>query len=287
MMVIDVQGLAYTYQGADAPALRGLSFHVSPGEIFGFLGPSGAGKSTTQRILSGLLRDFEGQATVLGRDLRRWQADDYEQIGVSFESPNHFARLTARENLAYFAALYQRTTHDPLHLLSLVGLEDAADTQVGHLSKGMKNRLTVARALLHDPPLLFLDEPTAGLDPANVQRIMALIREQQSRGKTIFLTTHDMSVAAALCHRVAFLVDGEINLIASPRELRLRYGRPTVRVDYRDNGLIASREFQLAGLGHNGAFLNLLRSQVVETMHTQEATLDEIFVELTGRELLA
>jgi fluoroquinolone transport system ATP-binding protein len=286
-MIIDVHGLAYTYQGADGPALRGLTFQVSPGEIFGFLGPSGAGKSTTQRILSGLLRDFEGQATVLGRDLRHWQADDYEQIGVSFESPNHFARLTARENLAYFAALYQRAIHDPLRLLALVGLEDAADTQVGHLSKGMKNRLTLARALLHDPPLLFLDEPTAGLDPANVQRIMSLIRKQQAGGKTIFLTTHDMGVAAALCHRVAFLVDGEIKLIASPRELELRYGRPTVRVDYRDNGLINSREFQLAGLGHNDAFLSLLRNQSVETMHTQEATLDEIFVEVTGRELLA
>lgn len=284
-MIIDVENLAYTYHGASEPALRGVTFQVAPGEIFGFLGPSGAGKSTTQRILTGLLHDFEGQATVLGHDLRQWQPDDYEQIGVSFEFPNHYARLTARENLAYFATLYSRPVRDPLQLLALVGLAEDGDTLVGQFSKGMKNRLTVARALLHDPALLFLDEPTAGLDPTNARRITQLVREQQTAGKTIFLTTHDMRVATELCQRVAFLVDGEIKLIASPRELRLRYGRATVRVDYRDNGMLDSREFPLAELGHNEAFLWLLRSHAVETMHTQEATLDDIFVEVTGQAL--
>ena len=284
-MIIDVRQLGYTYHGAGKPALRRITFQVARGEIFGFLGPSGAGKSTTQRILTGLLRDFEGQATVLGRDLRQWQADDYEEIGVSFEFPNHYSRLTARENLAYFAALYRQPTRDPLQLLALVGLQQEADMLVGHFSKGMKNRLTVARALLHDPALLFLDEPTAGLDPANARRLTALIRSQQEAGKTIFLTTHDMAVAEALCQRVAFLVDGEIKLIAAPRQLKLRYGRRTVRVDYRANGLVHSDEFPLAGLESNEVFLALLRSQSVETMHTQEATLDDIFVEVTGREL--
>lgn len=284
-MVIDVQELGYTYHAAARPALRDVTFQVASGEIFGFLGPSGAGKSTTQRILAGLLRDFEGQATVLGRDLRQWRPDDYEQIGVSFEFPNHYSRLTARENLAYFSTLYRQPTRDPLSLLALVGLEEDADTLVGHFSKGMKNRLTVARALLHDPTLLFLDEPTAGLDPANARRITALIGDLQRSGKTIFLTTHDMAVAAALCHRVAFLVDGEIKAIAAPRELELRYGRPTVRVDFRANGQLDSREFPLGGLADNDAFLALLRTQAVETMHTQEASLDDIFVEVTGRAL--
>jgi fluoroquinolone transport system ATP-binding protein len=284
-MIIDVEALGYTYHGANHPALRGLTFQVARGEIFGFLGPSGVGKSTTQRILTALLPDFEGQATVLGRDLRRWQPDDYEQIGVSFELPNHFTRLTARENLAYFATLYQRPTRDPLRLLTLVSLDGDADTPVEQYSKGMKNRLTVARALLHDPALLFLDEPTAGLDPANARCMTALIRGQQQAGKSVFLTTHDMGVATALCDRVAFLVDGEIKLIAAPRELRLRYGRPSVRVDYLANGILDSREFPLSGLGHNEAYLELLRRHMVETMHTQEATLDDIFMEVTGKEL--
>lgn len=284
-MIIDVHNLNYTYHSAGAPALRGLTFQVGHGEIFGFLGPSGAGKSTTQRILTGLLRDYEGSATVLGRDLRQWRADDYEKIGVSFEFPNHFSRLTARENLSYFATLYSGPTRDAEQLLSLVGLEGEADTPVGYFSKGMKNRLTVARALLHDPALLFLDEPTAGLDPANARRVTTLIRRQQEAGKTIFLTTHDMTVVDALCDRVAFLVDGEIKLIAAPRELKLQYGKRTVRVDYRANGSRASEEFALPELGTNEAFLALLRDKTIETIHTQEASLDDIFIDVTGREL--
>lgn len=284
-MIIDVRNLSYTYHGAGVRALQGLSFQVSRGEIFGFLGPSGAGKSTTQRILTGLLGDYEGWARVLGRDLRNWRADDYEQIGVSFEFPNHFSRLTARENLTYFATLYSGPTSDLEQLLALVGLQGEADVPVGYFSKGMKNRLTVARALLHDPALLFLDEPTAGLDPANARRVTALIRRQQEAGKTIFLTTHDMAVADALCDRVAFLVDGEIKLIAAPRELKLRYGKRTVRVDYRANGRLDSKEFSLPELGSNETFLALLCSQSVETIHTQEASLDDIFIDVTGREL--
>lgn len=284
-MIIDVHNLSYTYHDAAKPALQGLNFQVAPGEIFGFLGPSGAGKSTTQRILTGLLRDYEGAATVLGRDLRNWRADDYERIGVSFEFPNHFSRLTARENLAYFATLYSKATLDPDYLLSLVGLESDADEAVGYFSKGMKNRLTVARALLHDPALLFLDEPTTGLDPANARRVTTLIRRQQEAGKTIFLTTHNMAVVDALCDRVAFLVDGEIKLIAAPRELKLRYGKRTVRVDYRANGRLHSKDFALPELGKNESFLALLRGDGVETIHTQEASLDDIFIEVTGREL--
>lgn len=284
-MIIDVRNLSYTYHGAIDPALQRLDFQVMKGEIFGFLGPSGAGKSTTQRILTGLLRDYKGSATVMGRDMREWRADDYEQIGVSFEFPNHYSRLTARENLAYFATLYSGATGDVEQLLALVNLQADADTVVGYYSKGMKNRLTVARALLHDPPLLFLDEPTAGLDPANARRVTALIRQQQEAGKTIFLTTHDMAVADALCDRVAFLVDGEIKLIAAPRELKLRYGKRTVRVDYRANGRLDSTEFSLPELGTNETFLALLRSQSVETIHTQEASLDDIFIDVTGQEL--
>lgn len=284
-MIIDVCDLSYTYHGGDAPALRGLSFQVQAGEIFGFLGPSGAGKSTTQRILTGLLRDYEGAATVLGHDLRKWRADNYEQIGVSFEFPNHYSRLTARENLSYFATLYSGPTRDPQELLALVGLEGEADTPAGYFSKGMKNRLTVARALLHDPPLLFLDEPTAGLDPANARRITTLIGEQQEAGKTIFLTTHNMAVVDTLCDRMAFVVDGQIELIAAPRELKLRYGKRSVRVDYRANGSLESKEFALPDLGTNATFLSLLRSGTVETIHTQEASLDDIFIDVTGREL--
>lgn len=283
--MIDVQGLTYTYAGAPAPAVRDLTFAIAPGEIFGFLGPSGAGKSTTQKILNGLLQGYQGQVTVMGKELRQWKSDYYEQIGVSFELPHHYLKLTAVENLTYFAALYQGPTRSPQQLLASVGLENDGNLFVSQYSKGMKNRLSVARALLHDPQLIFMDEPTAGLDPVNARRIKALIRQQQAAGKTIFLTTHDMTVAGELCDRVAFILDGEICLIDTPSELKLRYGRPAVRVEYQNNGTAAYQEFPLTGLARNQEFLTLVDTNPVRTIHSQEATLESIFIQVTGRSL--
>lgn len=283
--MIEVHDLSYTYPGTGAPALHGLSFRIEPGEIFGFLGPSGAGKSTTQKILIGLLRGYQGRVSLLGKDLATWRSDYYEHIGVAFELPNHFSKLSGLENLAYFAALYRRPARPALELLDQVGLADDAHLPVGQYSKGMKNRLSVARALLHDPDLLFLDEPTSGLDPVNARRIKELIATQQEAGKTIFLTTHNMVLADELCNRVAFIVDGAIQLIDTPRDLRLRYGEATVRVEYRCNGRVAQQDFALAGLGKNRGFTDLLRTGTVQTIHSREATLDDIFVRVTGRGL--
>lgn len=283
--MIRVENLSFTYAGALKPAVQNLSFSIEPGEIFGFLGPSGAGKSTTQKILIGLLRHYVGQVTVFGRELQSWGSVYYERIGVSFETPNHYLKLTAVENLTYFSSLYGGRTQSPQALLDLVGLSQDGDMLVSQYSKGMKNRLTLARALLHDPELLFLDEPTAGLDPANARRVRELIQMQQHAGKTIFLTTHDMTVADALCNRVAFIVDGQIRLIDSPRRLKMRYGQATIGVEYSANGGILRQEFPLAGLGDNAGFLELLRSQQVQTIHSLEATLEDIFIQVTGRSL--
>lgn len=283
--MIRVANLSFTYVGGQKAAVRQLDFHVAQGEIFGFLGPSGAGKSTTQKILNGLLRGYEGEVTIMERPLTDWGADYYEHIGVSFELPNHYLKLTAVENLTFYSALYQGKTHLPQELLALVGLENDGDMPVAQFSKGMKNRLSVARALVHSPQLLFLDEPTAGLDPVNARRIKNIIRQQQAMGRTIFLTTHDMNVANELCDRVAFIVDGEIKLIDAPDRLRLQYGRPQVQVSFQQNGHVAQAMFEMAGLAENGRFQQLLRDESIQTMHTQEATLEEIFIEVTGREL--
>ncbi|HEX6386018.1 MAG TPA: ABC transporter ATP-binding protein [Anaerolineae bacterium] len=283
--MITVKNLSFTYTGSTKPAVRNLNFSVEPGEIFGFLGPSGAGKSTTQKILIGLLRRYQGEVMVFGRDLQSWGSNYYERIGVSFEVPNHYLKLTAVENLTYFGSLYGGRVQSPQALLEMVGLGRDGDMLVSQYSKGMKNRLTLARALLHDPELLFLDEPTAGLDPVNARRVKELVQAQQQAGKTIFLTTHDMAVADSLCDRVAFIVDGQIPLIDAPRQLKLRFGRPTVGVEYSANGRSARQEFPLAGLGDNSDFLQLLRSQQVQTIHTQEATLEDIFIQVTGRSL--
>lgn len=283
--MITVENLTFTYTGAAAPAVKGLKFSVESGEVFGFLGPSGAGKSTTQKILNGLLKGYQGHIQVLGQTLNTWNSDYYEKIGVSFELPNHYLKLTAIENLTYFSSLYSGATQNPHTLLEMVGLEKDGDVLVSHYSKGMKNRLSVARALLHNPELIFMDEPTAGLDPVNARRIKDIIRAQQAQGKTIFLTTHDMHVADELCHRVAFIIDGEIKLIDSPRVLKLQHGQARVRVEYSLNGHTQQQDFPLAGLGDNELFLKLLRNGV-QTIHSQEATLEDIFIDVTGRSLV-
>ncbi len=283
--MISVQQLSYTYAGSDKAAVRNISFDVQPGDVFGFLGPSGAGKSTTQKVLNGLLRGYDGSVQVMGRDLNTLGSDYYERIGVSFELPNHYSKLTARENLSYFASLYSVPTRDPLELLELVALEEDADTPVGQFSKGMKNRLSVARALLNNPELIFMDEPTAGLDPVNARRIKALIQAQREAGKTIFLTTHDMAVADQLCDRVAFIIDGSLRGIESPRDFKLAYGVQTVRVEFGDHGQTDMREFSLLDLGRYADFLALIQSQSIQTIHSQEATLEDVFIKVTGRQL--
>lgn len=263
-----------------------MDFSVGRGEIFGFLGPSGAGKSTTQKILIGLLHGHRGEATVWGRDPLAWGPDYYQHIGVSFELPNHYQKLTGLENLQFFASLYRAPTLDPAELLDAVGLADDAGTPVGKYSKGMQMRLTFARALVHDPELLFLDEPTSGLDPVNARTVKAMISGLRERGRTVFLTTHDMATADELCDRVAFVVDGRIVALDTPAELKIARGQRLVRVGYRsDDGALGSVDFAMDGLADDLEFHRLLRGRRVETIHSREASLDDVFVDITGRTL--
>lgn len=284
--VIRVRGLTFRYPKAAEPAVRGMEFTVGRGEIFGLLGPSGAGKSTTQKLLIWLLRDHGGQATVWDKEPAEWGPDYYERIGVSFELPNHYQKLTGYENLRFFASLYAGATADPMQLLAAVGLADDAHTLVGKYSKGMQMRLTFARSLINDPELLFLDEPTSGLDPVNARKIKDIIVDLKARGRTIFLTTHDMATADELCDRVAFVVDGRIVALDSPTELKIARSRRRVRVEYRgDGGGLETAEFGMDGLADDPAFHSVLRNHHVETIHSREASLDDVFVEVTGRQL--
>ena len=269
-----------------AAVVRGLVFTVERGEIFGFLGPSGAGKSTTQKILIGLLEGYRGVVRVRDKEVAAWTADDYERIGVSFEAPNHFLKLTGLENLRYFAALYHGATRAPAALLESVGLENDGNRRVGEYSKGMKCRLSVARSLLNNPDLIFLDEPTGGLDPVNMQRVKDLIRTEREGGATVFLTTHDMFAADELCDHVAFIVDGRIACIDSPRALKLQHGERTVRVEYGSGDRTTHTDFSIDGLADNTAFHRVLRERDVQTIHTREATLADVFIRVTGRALV-
>ncbi len=283
--MIQVSDLSYTYPGNSTPAIHDIHFQIHPGEIFGFLGPNGAGKTTTQNILIGVLKGYKGSVTVLEEDLNQISPDFYQHIGVAFEYPNFFTKFTALENLKYFQALYSGETVDPMHLLEMVDLAENADTRVGAFSKGMRMRLNFCRTFLHNPELVFLDEPNSGLDPVNARKMKDLILEKKSEGLTVFLTTHNMQVADDLCDRVGFLVDGQIVLIDSPRELKVKNGRKTVRVEYRENGALHSEEFALHSLGDNTQFFEIIRTKDIETLHTQEATLEDIFIRTTGRSL--
>ena len=284
--VIAVSELTYTYPKTTEPAVRGMDFTVAPGEIFGFLGPSGAGKSTTQKLLIGLLRGHGGRMLVWGRDPLDWGPDYYQRIGVSFELPNHYLKLTGAENLQFFASLYDGATQDPRNLLEAVGLTEAADIRVSKYSKGMQMRLTFARALLNDPELIFLDEPTSGLDPVNARRVKDMVLDLKDRGRTVFLTTHDMATADELCDRVAFVVDGRIVALDAPTELKIARSRRLVRVEYRaPEGTLQTAEFPMDGLADDPDFHSVLRSHHVETVHSREASLDEVFVDVTGRSL--
>ncbi|MEM7131145.1 MAG: ABC transporter ATP-binding protein [Chloroflexota bacterium] len=285
--MISVSNLTYAYPGAKAETLHGLDFEISQGEIFGFLGPSGAGKSTTQKILIGLLKEYHGSIQVMEQEVREWGQDYFEHVGVSFELPNHYLKLSALENLSYFQSLYQHETADPMSVLEWVGLEEDAEKKVADFSKGMKIRLNVARSLLHKPKILFLDEPTSGLDPVNARKIKDLILRIRQEGTTVFVTTHDMNVADQLCDRVAFITMGKISVIDAPSALKKQYGKRTVRVGYVNGaGTLQYQDFPVDGLGDNVAFQNLLKQvDPIETIHSQETTLENIFIQVTGEAL--
>lgn len=284
--MIQVKGLTFTYPGNGNQTIRGLDFFIEPGEIFGFLGPSGAGKSTTQKILIGILKGYGGSVLVMDQEIKSVTADYYEGIGVAFEFPNFYSRFTAKENLNLFRGLYAGDTEEPDSLLAMVGLEKYGAVRVSDFSKGMKMRLNFCRALLNKPDILFLDEPTSGLDPVNAKNIKEIIRNLKSVGKTILLTTHNMSVAEELCDRVAFIVDGRIELIDSPRELKIKRGKKVIRVEYKEGEAVNTIEFPMKGIGDNTRFINLLKSGAVDTAHTLEASLEDIFIEVTGRKLV-
>lgn len=283
--MIKVDNLRFSYPNNHEKTIKGLNFTINKGEIFGFLGPSGAGKSTTQKIIIGILKNYQGSVQVMGREVSQLKGDYYEKIGVSFEFPNLYSKFTALENLKFFRQLYSGDTADPRELLSWVGLGDDAETKVQDFSKGMKMRLNFCRAFLNKPELIFLDEPTSGLDPVNGKKIKEIILAKKAEGKTIFLTTHNMQVAEDICDRVAFIVDGQISLIDSPRELKVRSGQKSVRVEYREQAEICSTEFSLENIGRNQQFLDLLINKNIETMHTLEATLEDVFISVTGRSL--
>lgn len=281
--MIQVKNLNYQYSSANNLMLKGINFSIEKGEVFGFLGPSGSGKSTTQKILFKLLTGYNGMAQIDGKEVSVWGKNLYEKIGVGFELPNHYLKLSALENINFFKNFYNKT-HNPMELLDMVGLKKDANKKVADFSKGMKMRLNFVRSFIHDPEILFLDEPTSGLDPVNSKVVKDIIIDLKSKGKTIFITTHQMYDAEKLCDRVAFIVDGEIKAMDSPENLKIQYSNRSVEVLFRNSP--EKEKYKLDGLGQNKAFLEKLQTNEIETIHSKEASLDDIFIQVTGKTLV-
>jgi ABC-2 type transport system ATP-binding protein len=280
---IIVENLAYSYE--HVPAVDHISFEVEGGEILGFLGPNGAGKTTTTKMLTGQLKPRDGKAILLGHDIVKETHAVRSQIGVCFEQTNLYEQMTAMDNLTLFADLFGVKGFDGYALLKRVGLTGREKDKVSGYSKGMKQRLMIARSLINEPRIIFLDEPTAGLDPVSSEAIDNIIMEERARGATIFLTTHDMWEADKLCRRVAFIDKGKIAALDTPHNLKQKYGKRSLVAEIAVDGRLEKKEIDMDAPDTPQALEKLFTGEKVVTIHSEEATLEDIFIEVTGRRL--
>lgn len=268
-------------------AVAGISFTGRRGEIFGLLGPNGAGKTTTIRILTGQIDPSGGSAMVAGCDVVKDRARLKERIGVVFEEQNLYERLSARNNLAFSCWLYGLPESRADEVLDLVQLRDRAKDHVSTFSNGMRQRLMIARALLHRPPMLFLDEPSRGLDPISARDIRLAIKQLSEEGITILLTTHLMDEADQLCQRVAFIVNGKIVANDTPRNLKLTHGERVLTVTLTEHGqnghsALQDMTIKLDDPADQQRLSVWMAQDRVLAIHSHEATLEEVFIEVAG-----
>lgn len=275
-----------THRFGTHTVLDRLSLKVREGEVFGLLGPSGAGKTTLIKILTGQLSQTDGQATLFGTDTRKLGQREHAMIGAMMDNFGLYERLSAQDNLTFYARIYQMprntipgTTTD---ILKRMGLYEARKTAVLGLSKGMKNRLSLARALMNQPRLLFLDEPTSGLDPATTREIHALLREQKNKGTTVFLTTHNMFEAESLCDHVGLLSNGCLIEYGEPAEICRKYNHLNrLQITLKSNATVSLPNDSTAA----APLADYLEKEEIAAIHSTEPTLESVFIELTGKGL--
>ena len=284
-LMIEAHDLRRAFRHKEAVA--GISFTARRGEIFGLLGPNGAGKTTTIRILTGQIDPSGGSAMVAGCDVVKDRVQLKERIGVVFEEQNLYERLSARNNLAFSCWLYGLPESRADEVLDLVQLRDRAKDHVSTFSNGMRQRLMIARALLHRPPMLFLDEPSRGLDPISARDIRLAIKQLSEEGITILLTTHLMDEADQLCQRVAFIVNGKIVANDTPRNLKLTHGERVLMVTLTEHGqnghsALQDMTIKLDDPADQQRLSVWMAQDRVLAIHSHEATLEEVFIEVAG-----
>jgi len=279
--VIDVQHLKKVFN--KETALQDVSFTIKKGEIFGFLGPSGSGKTTTIKILTAQTEKTAGEVSLFNRPASEMKSSQNRQrFGILTDNSGLYTRLSIEENLLLYSSLYQLPNTAVKEALDFVNLYAERKKKVNQLSKGMIQRVTLARAIMHKPELLFLDEPTSALDPVNTQHIYSGLRKLNDLGTTIFLTTHDMSEAEILCDRVAFLHQGKIRAIGSPKQLKQEFGDETFTVELT-NG---QSETIQNGAQDAQKLYDWMQANAVARIYTNEPTLGDIFMQITGSDLI-
>ena len=282
-LMIEAIDLRRTFKSNEA--VKGISFSVRRGEIFGLLGPNGAGKTTTIRMLTGQITPSGGHARVAGCDVVRDHQQLKERIGVVSEEQNLYERLSARNNLRFNCWLYNLPESRVDEVLDLVRLRDRAKEPVRAFSNGMKQRMLIARALLHKPPVLFLDEPSRGLDPIAARDVRNAIEQLSREGITILLTTHLLEEADQLCQRVAFINQGSIVANDTPRNLKLAHGQRSLLVtlgEHQESGSLSDITLSMDNPNDQHQLVQLLAQGKVQAIHSQEATLEEVFIEIAG-----
>lgn len=279
--MIEIENLAKTF--GNEHALTNVNLDVKKGEIFGFLRPSGAGKTTTIKILTGQMSYTSGSVQVFGEDvIQLKKSKNRKRFGVLTDNSGLYDKLSIEDNLLFYCDLYDVPTNKVDEVLDVVQLREEKKKRVAKLSKGMRQRVTLARALLHEPALLFLDEPTSALDPVNTQYIYKGLRELNERGTTIFLTTHDMEEADYLCDRIAFLHDGEIKLLDTPDALKKQFAKDEIEIELKDGQHVTLSKSK----NDAQTLYNYMKNEEIETIHSNEPTIGDIFVYVTGRELI-
>ncbi len=262
--------------------LSDINFRIKKGMIFGLLGPSGAGKTTIIKILTGQLRATVGEAVLLGKKSSTLTGADYNDIGIMMDNFGLYERMSCYDNLKFFCKISGVPITKINEVLEQVGLKNAAKTTVSDLSKGMRNRMLLARAILSSPRVLFLDEPTSGLDPKTTEEIHQLIAGLQEKGTTIFLTTHNMAEAEKLCNTIALLNEGKIIEYGNPKEICRKY-------NHQKQLLLHLYDGRDVILGHSAEDMMIVKQYLekneIETIHSSEPNLETVFIELTGRKL--
>ncbi|MDE6432753.1 MAG: ABC transporter ATP-binding protein [Lachnospiraceae bacterium] len=267
---------------AEKRVLSDINFRIKQGEIFGLLGPSGAGKTTLIKLLTGQLRQDNGYAELLGKDTKDLSTLEHRQIGIMMDNFGLYDRLSAYDNLRFYADIYHVPYNRIPDILKSMGLYEARGTAVSKLSKGMKNRLSLARALMNNAKILFLDEPTSGLDPATTREIHNILSEQKKKGASIFLTTHNMFEAESLCDNVALLNEGLIIEYGNPTDICRKYNHLNKLQLILKGGESISLENSRSSAFQMKEYLE---KELIEAIHSTEPTLETVFLELTGRGL--